>query len=702
MRLPCWCVCVALLAHVAGPSFAEAAHGSGRGQAPGGDMSGIESEGGGSGGAEAAAGLKETDSGDPRDETGDGGNVAGGSGEGSGGGDNVDGGDGGGENGDREKDAIASSLVNGVNGLLGSMLRVAEKDNSGGISHDDGRETVSTRDHHRRDLRPVFADPSEDDSGSGKGDETALHPVVDPSSIIADLQNDREEREEKEEMNEFLPYYGGAFEEPESDMSSSNVNSMMRAVTSAEPSATAGAAAAAAAVVAGADSDGDGDGASSASMPEEVSSQDEQPACRNYLRWHHCVKMLAHTGCEQWVKMESSKKVARLLAHGLIAHHGAFLVHDLCPRLCDGCAQQAVEESYSNLRDDGRGNSPGKSSPADDRNTNKNTEDFGGVFDVIGNLFGSSKTSPSPENGASTGTGPDDVNAVITSPNTADSRASDTSTRIDDVEHAAAGQHNRDEQGTRPQTGGHKKDGWWSGLEAAVSDADHVVIEHRHLFEVASLVLLLLMGTALCVGCCCCYAGKRGSSGDYGGSKGGSGFGAGSFDDVGAAFSKSYEQYHDVEDPPVEGTASINGDGADSNLMDRERTTMGAKKRKSKRSQLSKKYEKVVDENRISSSKRKKKSKHKDKDAGGRRLSSRSSRHVLRGDVVEEEEEEEEENEKDMGIGGTAKSRRKSKKKKTEFVPRTSLSHDLFGNEGDADVTFDSGTLFGGQDDIWS
>jgi hypothetical protein len=347
------------------------------------------------------------------------------------------------------------------------------------------------------------------------------------------------------------------------------------------------------------------------------------------------------------------------------------------------------------LSDDDRVNSPRKSSPANDHPA----EGFGGIFDVVGNLFGSSETSPSPERDTSAAIRSDDMNAVITTSSNAADITSDTSTGADNAELADADRSDSEEGDAWPRTGDQKKDGWWSGLEAAVSDADHVVIEHRHLFEVSVLVLMLLMVTALCVGCCCCYAGKRGSSGDYGGSKGSSGFGDGGFDDVGATFSNSYEKYHDVEDPPVDVTASINGDGPDSVLMDRERSAMRAERRKSRRSQVGKKYEKVVDDDRIPS-KRKKKPKHKEKDGGGRRHSSRSSRHTSKEGVVEEYQEEED-HETDSDIGGTAKSRRKSRKKKNEFVP-PSFSHDLFGTEDDAEVTFDGGTLFGGQDDIWS
>ena len=384
-----------------------------------------------------------------------------------------------------------------MGGLLGSVLHAAQDDAGGG----SGRGTVAPRNHHRRDLRPVFADAPGGDRGSGGGGGgAAVHPVVDPSRIIADLENDREEREAEEEADE-VPPHGGAFEQPDSDLPPSDMSGGRATTNNAARAATAGAdddgAAGAAGAAGGAsweqdavDSLPDTDGPTSADSssphdtPEEVSStsspDEHAVVCHNHLRAHHCEKMVARTGCEQWVKMESPKKIVRLLARGLIAHHGAFLVRDLCSRLCGGCAQQAGTVANSDLSDDGSGNFPGGvSSPANDGATNKKAKGFGGIFDIVGNLFRSSKTSPASEGDASVSSHPDDADDASTSPTDA-----------------------------QAPTGDRKKDGWWSGLEAAVSDADHVVIEHRHLFEAACLVLLLLMGTALCVWCCCCYAGK--------------------------------------------------------------------------------------------------------------------------------------------------------------------------------------------------
>ena len=50
---------------------------------------------------------------------------------------------------------------------------------------------------------------------------------------------------------------------------------------------------------------------------------------------------------------------------------------------------------------------------------------------------------------------------------------------------------------TRAPTGDYKVDGWW--IRGCSSDADHVVIEHRHLFEIVCLVLFLLMALLLCI-----------------------------------------------------------------------------------------------------------------------------------------------------------------------------------------------------------
>ena len=213
------------------------------------------------------------------------------------------------------------------------------------------------------------------------------------------------------------------------------------------------------------------------------------------------------------------KENSDLLARGLIAHHGAFLV----ATCVHGCAVDVHSpNSWTQCDSSGDLNSNGAL-------RKPKAKVFWRSFDIVGGLFGDSETSPSSSPNVNSNISPGDART--------------------DTDHL----------NTRAPTGDYKVDGWWSGLEAAVSDADHVVIEHRHLFEIVCLVLFLLMATAFCVACCCCYSGKQGSSDDYGvGSQGSNGLhksDAGYLDAVGG-----FDRYHDEGDRPVDDGLVINGD----------------------------------------------------------------------------------------------------------------------------------------------
>eukprot|EP00946_MAST-07B_sp_MAST-7B-sp1_P003741 g3741.t1 len=263
----------------------------------------------------------------------------------------------------------------------------------------------------------------------------------------------------------------------------------------------------------------------------------------------------------------------------------------------------------------------------------KSKNSFGGVFDVVGGLFHDSETSPSSSTNANGNISPGDTRT--------------------DVDHLS----------TQVPTGDYKADGWWSGLEAAVSDADHVVIEHRHLFEILCLVLFLLMATAFCVACCCCYSGKRGSSNDYGaGSQGSHSLlksDAGYLDAV-----NGFDRYHDDEEAhPVDESLVINGDpsfnGNKAIYNDGDKTA--ARGNRKKKTLHGNRREKDNSEHR-KVSKRKKKQKHK---------------------------------------GTENETRGRKKRVDDTLASQSSLSHDLFGDDDDG-ASFDGGSLFGGKDDFWS
>ena len=170
------------------------------------------------------------------------------------------------------------------------------------------RESGVARDRHRRDLRPVFPDTPDDSGNENEDGEdgAVLRPKIDPSTIIADLDSDRGVREANEELE-------ASSRHPDTTMSDSDPSSAdgVTMTKIASHAATAG----------------NGflptmDGPlQSIGPPSEDSSRtfnnaveeldaEKTVACRNHLNPRHCADMVARTGCEQWVKMESTKKYA--------------------------------------------------------------------------------------------------------------------------------------------------------------------------------------------------------------------------------------------------------------------------------------------------------------------------------------------------------------------------------------------------------
>ena len=275
-----------------------------------------------------------------------------------------------------------------MGGIIGSALQAIDE------------EAAATRDRHRRDLRPVFPDTPDDSGNENEDGEdgAVLRPKIDPSTIIADLDSDRGVREANEELE-------ASSRHPDTTMSDSDPSSAdgVTMTKIASHAATAG----------------NGflptmDGPlQSIGPPSEDSSRtfsnaveeldaEKTVACRNHLNPRHCANMVARTGCEQWVKMESAKKTAHLLTRGLIAHHGAFLVRDLCPRLCGGCSQSQLLDSSHDSSGDLNSNNGALRKP-------KAKKSFGGVFDIVGGLFGDSETSPSSSPNVNSNISPGDA-----------------------------------------------------------------------------------------------------------------------------------------------------------------------------------------------------------------------------------------------------------------------------------------------------
>ena len=521
-----------------------------------------------------------------------------------------------------EGDLIASSLVNDIFGsLINSDKFMPNRDNS---------HSAATR----RDLRPVVIESPEDDHGEENGME------LDPLKIVQDLEEDRSERENEEERAKAYEESKDLDEESEQNLAQ-DLHAFAATGVSREEA---------------------GDSEIHQSSPGRIDDEDHtthsRMGCRNHLKHHRCTKFATEAGCAGMVSLRSQIDIVHLSSVGVYPHQGAFLVRRLCPHLCHSCTAEVVqmnEKSYEsqnlpklsieNLNHEISNPKDGHESSADriPKKKAKKEKSFFGIFDTFSGLFSRNDTDPF-STGGSNGTSHYD--------------SSNISSNL-------------------------RYDGWWSNFEAAVSDADHVVIEHRHLFEAFSLILIILLATTICVSCCCCYTGRQKDKGDYGTSVNESSRRHMAYSSNQEAL--TYEKYHDEE--------YLEAEKGIENFSSEIYVETSGKDLKVKKSRRRSKKRGSSEEETGRAIRHKKKRRNQEEKKS--RMRNHSQHLQNQGQSASSNSVNEDAS---TIIGGTQKSRKRDKQKEKER-----LSNALFGDDNDCeDLTFNGNNLYQGQDDVWS